>query len=60
MLAIQGVDDEYGTMAQLRSIREKTQGPCELLELPAAGIRRIATSRKQVLAALDSVRRRAL
>ena len=37
VLAIQGVDDEYGTMAQLRSIREKTQGPCELLELAACG-----------------------
>ena len=37
VLAIQGVDDEYGTMAQLRSIREKTKGPCELLELAACG-----------------------
>ena len=37
VLAIQGVDDEYGTMAQLRSIREKTKGPCELLELDACG-----------------------
>jgi pimeloyl-ACP methyl ester carboxylesterase len=37
VLAIQGVDDEYGTMAQLKSIREKTQGPCEVLELPACG-----------------------
>jgi pimeloyl-ACP methyl ester carboxylesterase len=37
ILAIQGTDDEYGTMAQLKSIREKTQGPCEVLELPACG-----------------------
>ena len=37
ILAIQGVDDEYGTMAQLKSIREKTRGPCEMLELPACG-----------------------
>lgn len=37
VLAIQGVDDEYGTMAQLRSIEEKTKGPCELLELGACG-----------------------
>ena len=37
ILAIQGIDDEYGTMAQLKSIREKTQGPCEVLELPACG-----------------------
>jgi len=37
VLAIQGVDDEYGTMAQLRSIREKVKGSCELLELAACG-----------------------
>ena len=37
VLALQGVDDEYGTMAQLRSIREKVKGSCELLELAACG-----------------------
>jgi len=33
MLAIQGFDDEYGTMAQLDAIAGKTGGPIELLRL---------------------------
>lgn len=52
ILAIQGVDDEYGTMAQLKSIREKTQGPCEVLELPACGHSPHRDQPETVLAAL--------
>ena len=37
MLAIQGEDDEYGTMAQLDAIAAQAGGPCELLKLPACG-----------------------
>jgi pimeloyl-ACP methyl ester carboxylesterase len=37
VLAIQGTDDEYGTMAQLKSICGKVKGPCETLELPDCG-----------------------
>ena len=37
VLAIQGVDDEYGTMAQLKSIRERVKGSCEVLELAGCG-----------------------
>ena len=37
VLAIQGQDDEYGTMAQLDSIQRQVKGPCELLKLPACG-----------------------
>ena len=37
VLVIQGVDDEYGTMAQLKSIRERVKGSCELLELADCG-----------------------
>jgi pimeloyl-ACP methyl ester carboxylesterase len=37
VLAVQGDDDEYGTMAQLESIREKVRGPCEVLELAGCG-----------------------
>jgi pimeloyl-ACP methyl ester carboxylesterase len=37
VLAIQGVDDEYGTMAQLKSIRERVKGSCEVLELADCG-----------------------
>ena len=35
MLAIQGFDDEYGTMAQLEAIAGQTGGPIELLRLAA-------------------------
>jgi pimeloyl-ACP methyl ester carboxylesterase len=37
MLAIQGFDDEYGTMAQLEAIAAQTGGPIELLRLAACG-----------------------
>jgi pimeloyl-ACP methyl ester carboxylesterase len=37
LLAIQGEDDEYGTMAQLDAIAAKVGGPCELLKLPGCG-----------------------
>jgi pimeloyl-ACP methyl ester carboxylesterase len=53
VLAIQGSDDEYGTMAQLTSIREKTQGRCEVLELPACGHSPHRDQPDAVLAALS-------
>ena len=37
VLAIQGEDDEYGTMAQLDAIARQVKGSCELLKLPACG-----------------------
>ena len=37
VLAIQGEDDEYGTMAQLDAIRRQVKGPCELLKLKNCG-----------------------
>jgi len=37
VLAIQGKDDEYGTMAQLDAIVTQVQGPRELLRLPHCG-----------------------
>lgn len=37
VLAIQGEDDEYGTMAQLDAIERQVKGPCELLKLPRCG-----------------------
>ncbi|HXM81579.1 MAG TPA: alpha/beta hydrolase [Burkholderiales bacterium] len=37
VLAIQGHQDEYGTMAQLDAIQERVSGPCELLKLPDCG-----------------------
>lgn len=52
VLAIQGQDDEYGTMEQLQRIRRGVGGPCELLELPACGH---APFRDQPAATLDAV-----
>ena len=37
VLAIQGEEDEYGTMAQLDAIARQVKGPCELLKLPGCG-----------------------
>jgi pimeloyl-ACP methyl ester carboxylesterase len=37
VLAIQGRDDEYGTMAQLDEISRRVKGPCELLKLEDCG-----------------------
>jgi pimeloyl-ACP methyl ester carboxylesterase len=37
VLAIQGDDDEYGTMAQLDELKRRVQGPCELLKLKDCG-----------------------
>ena len=37
VLAIQGGDDEYGSMAQLDAIARQVGGPCELLKLPQCG-----------------------
>jgi pimeloyl-ACP methyl ester carboxylesterase len=37
LLAIQGRDDEYGTMAQLDEIARRAKGPCELLKLEKCG-----------------------
>ena len=37
VLAIQGTDDEYGTMEQLEEIARRVKGPCELLQLPGCG-----------------------
>ena len=37
VLAIQGHDDEYGTMAQLDEIARRVGGPCELVKLDDCG-----------------------
>ena len=34
ILAIQGVDDQYGTMAQIDAIVKQSRGPVEVLILP--------------------------
>lgn len=37
VLALQGHDDEYGTMAQLDEIARRVRGPCELVKLAGCG-----------------------
>ena len=37
VLAVQGYDDEYGTMAQLDEIRRRVAGRCELVKLERCG-----------------------
>jgi pimeloyl-ACP methyl ester carboxylesterase len=37
VLAIQGIDDEYGTMAQLDEIERRVKGPCRLVKLESCG-----------------------
>ncbi len=37
VMAIQGEDDAYGTMAQLDAIARRVKGPCELVKLPECG-----------------------
>lgn len=37
VLAVQGIDDAYGTLAQIRDIAPRVGGVCELLEIPECG-----------------------
>jgi pimeloyl-ACP methyl ester carboxylesterase len=52
LLAIQGEDDEYGTLAQLEAVRRGVRGPCELLQLPACGHAPFRDQPQATLAAL--------
>jgi len=54
VLAIQGEDDEYGTMEQLERLRRGVRGPCELVKLAACGH---APFRDQPRATLDALTR---
>ncbi len=54
VLAIQGEDDEYGTMAQLEAIQRGVRGRCELVKLAACGH---APFRDQPRATLDALTR---
>jgi pimeloyl-ACP methyl ester carboxylesterase len=37
VLAVQGYDDEYGTMAQVEAVATQVRGPCEVVRLEACG-----------------------
>jgi len=50
--AMQGEDDEYGTMAQLEAIRRGVHGACELVKLPACGHAPFRDQPQAALAAL--------
>ena len=52
VLAIQGTEDEYGTMAQVDAIRQKVSAPCELMKLPACGHSPHRDQPQEALAAL--------
>ncbi len=52
LLAIQGEDDEYGTMAQLEAIRRGVHGPCEFLKLKDCGHAPFRDQPEATLAAL--------
>jgi len=54
VLAIQGEDDQYGTMEQLERLRRGVRGPCELVRMPACGH---APFRDQPQATLDALAR---
>ena len=52
VLAIQGEEDEYGTMAQLDAIQRRVPARCELLKLPRCGHSPQRDQPEAVLAAL--------
>jgi pimeloyl-ACP methyl ester carboxylesterase len=54
VLAIQGEEDQYGTMEQLERLRRGVRGPCELVKLAACGH---APFREQPQATLDALTR---
>jgi len=53
VLAVQGLDDEYGTLAQIRGIAARVPG-CELLELPECGHSPHRDQPEQVIVATTS------
>ena len=54
VLAIQGHDDEYGTMAQLDEIQARVSGPCELVKLERCGHAPFRDRPDEVLARVSS------
>jgi pimeloyl-ACP methyl ester carboxylesterase len=52
VLAIQGADDEYGTLAQIQAIEREASGPVETLVLPGCGHSPHRTHQAATLAAI--------
>jgi pimeloyl-ACP methyl ester carboxylesterase len=55
VLAIQGEDDEYGTMAQLDEIAGRVAAPCELLKLEDCGHAPFRDQPEKTLAAVTAL-----
>src|SRR5574341_2431167 len=58
VLAIQGYDDEYGTMAQLDEIKRRVSGPCDLVKLENCGHSPFRDQPEKVLAKVEPFVRR--
>jgi len=58
VLAMQGYDDEYGTMRQLDEIERRVKGPCELLKLEKCGHAPFRDQPEATLAAVSAFIRR--
>ncbi len=58
VLAIQGYDDEYGTMRQLDEIERRVKGPCRLLKLENCGHAPFRDQPEATLAAVAAFIRR--
>jgi pimeloyl-ACP methyl ester carboxylesterase len=54
VLAIQGRDDEYGTLAQLDDIARHVPGPCEVVKLEACGHSPFRDQPEKTLAAVSA------
>lgn len=52
VLAIQGADDEYGTLAQIEAVKRQVSGPVETLVLPRCGHSPHRTQEAATLAAI--------
>jgi len=60
VLAIQGHDDEYGTLAQLDEIERRVKGPCELVKLEACGHSPFRDQPERTLSAISSFVRKVI
>ena len=60
VLAIQGYDDQYGTMAQLDEIERRVSGPCELLKLENCGHAPFRDQPEKTLSAVVSFIRKSI
>jgi pimeloyl-ACP methyl ester carboxylesterase len=58
VLALQGYDDEYGTMRQLDELASRVHGPCELVKLEACGHAPFKDQPERTLSAIETFARK--